>query len=191
MSEEQSLAAVLVQLRTQIESLAALPTEQIQKEQLIDTYRAELTPYLLELRKKQRLEMDSLEARHDKLRLLNKELVNLQEKCDCVIYEASCLGSEEEEVKPKACGSDSPVKNGYDSFQPEAIEKLDHETRMRLLDEEETRRKNLVDKMNQLNDETNKIALLNADCASQINEVKPYVKQLLDKVTPTLISRGH
>lgn len=188
---EQSLTQVLLAIKTQIESLVALRNAgPIDTEQLMKIYRTELVPNLLELRNRQRLDMDELESRHRKLKELNQELLNLQDQCDCVTYEASCLGSEVNDVKQKACKSESPVKNGCDSFNLDTIGKLDHETKMRLLDEEEVKRKALVEKMNELNDETTKIAQLNAECASQIDNVKPYIKQLLDKVSPALVSKG-
>lgn len=188
---EQPLSGTLLSLKTQIESLVALRlTQPIETEKLVNIYRTQLTPNLLMLRSKQRSEMEQLESCSEKLKELNRELLNLQEQCDCVIYEGSCLGSEVEGVKQEACKSksESPMKNGCDSFDPEAIGELDHETRMRLLDEEETKRKTLLDKKNELDEETTKIAQLNAECASQLNEVKPYIKQLLDKVSPTLIN---
>lgn len=142
-------------------------------------YREELLPVMLQLRKRNRIEKNKLELNHNKVRDLNKKLINLQHECECLDFEASCLSSEIEGVKPP---TKTPLVNGFGNhFDVDIVSQLDHQTRIQKLEEEETKRKKLIDQLSQLEEETKSIEIACSNNANKVNNVKPYIKQLLEK----------
>ena len=79
------------------------------------------------------------------------------------------------------------VMNGVDDyFDPEIVARLDHSARMRRVEEEEVKRKSLIKRLAQLEEETKNIEVSCLQSTNSLNQVKPYIKQLLDRVGPTL-----
>lgn len=135
-----------------------------QRPDLRELYKSDILPHLLQLRKSNRSEKHNLEIKHEKIKNLNHQLSSLQQSNDNLQFEAACLGTPTKDVE----------------LADEEVRKLDHISRMRYLDEEEERRKDLQRKLTQLNNEMKDLEKLYLQSADEFKEVKPYVKQLLD-----------
>jgi len=163
-------------------------------------YRNEVLPHLLQLRRLNRVGKDSLATKYQKLKEWNQKLIDLQQTCDSLSFESSCLKAEVNSVRDRASQSQA-LTNGHDNeqamgdeplggdgieiFDVDAVAKLDHETRMRILDEEEDKRRSLRAKLSQLSEETKNIELSCLQTTNQLNQVKPYIRQLVEKVEPS------
>lgn len=164
------------------------------QEELQEVYKTDILPYLLQLRHQNRKEKDELEEKSSKIKELYEQLRDLQQMCDSLSFMASCLESQaailDGEPANKSTTThivdikDSNTTN--DSFDLNAVSKLDHETRMQLLDEEEKKRKELQTKLIEINAETKIFELTCSQTTSHLNEVKPHIKLLLEKVGPTI-----
>lgn len=141
-----------------------------------EIFHNEIAPILISLRKENRDEKNRVEEKNKKIKELYRKLLTIQDACDCIEFEVDCLRCDVATIR-NSIDSDSADKNGSD---------IDHETRMRLLDEEEIKRKELQRKLAALNDETKDIEIACSRKADQLNQVKPYIKILLDKVSPSL-----
>lgn len=168
-------------------------------EDVIGLYRTELLPDLLKLRAQNRLEKDQLEEKCENVKKLFDEFNDLQEICDSFSFMVSSIKSDVvSQRKQDEVASNSPVKrltNGIstpskesadDIFDLDSVIKLDHETRMRMLDEEERRRRDLQEQLSQSNADIKAYEISCTQSTSQMNEVKPHIKLFIDKVAPIL-----
>lgn len=76
--------------------------------------------------------------------------------------------------------------DAVDVFDIKVVEKFDHDMRMRLLDEEELRRKDLQERLKESSKETKAIEATCSQGAIKLDQVKPYIKQLLEKAGPVV-----
>lgn len=182
-----TLRETLIFLKSQI--------EQVSPENLKCMYRKSILPHLLQIRRQNRQEKNNLESKFEKAKELNQKLINLQEACDCLSYKASCLKFEVSSVKEQAKSSeiiamDTDSANNDElmnyRFDVNAVAQLDHESRMRQLDEEETKRKELLERLKKIEDETKTIENACSQSENKLNQVKPPIRQLLEKVEPIL-----
>lgn len=187
-----SLRETLLYLNSQIDQLFALKQTPNSSDNLKSMYRKSILPHLLQIRRQNRQEKNDLESKYEKAKKLNQKLYDLQESCECLAFQASCLKSEVSSVREKF-SSDEVIAMDIEStneinyrFDVNAVAKLDHETRMRRLDEEEARRKELMEKLKKLDEDTKTIEVVCTQSEHQLNQVKPSIRQLLDKVGPTL-----
>lgn len=166
-------------IKTKVDEVVKLKQIPGNMEQIKELYKTELIPHMLTLRRLNRIEKNNMESNNKRVKELNQKLVSLHQECDCLTFEASCLGFEVSSVRP--------TKNTIeDGIEPEMNGKPDHSTRMKLLEEEEIRRKELKDVLARLVEETKEIESLCSSSTTQIDQVKPYIRQLLEKVGPTL-----
>lgn len=158
-------------------------------------YKQSILPHLLQIRRQNRQEKNDLESKFNRAKELNQKLIYLQELCDSLSYKASCLKSEVSGVKEQAISNeiipmdtDSTNNNEMMSlrFDVNAVAQLDHESRMRRLDEEEAKRKELIEKLRKLDEDTKIIETSCSLSDNKLHQVKPYIKQLLDKVETTI-----
>lgn len=134
-------------------------------------YQNEILPILLRLRQANRREKDELELKSQKTKDLNSRLQLLDDGHKCLKFEAAVLGDRIARFKLP------PLTE---------LNGLDHETKMVKLDEEEAKRRRLQEALAQLNNEVSSIEHSSLQGSKQLNIVKPYIRQLLDKIGPTL-----
>lgn len=192
------LRETLIKLKAETDDLRSLTISNgIDREQTIATYHSNVLPHLLQLRRLNRMSKDKLELKHEKVRQLNRELVNLHDRCENITYEALCLNHEVSVAKKRLSPTKSRIvetkgdaiskmeTNGHtdtDFFDAEKVAALDHKTRLEKLDEEEKRRKDLEDKLSRVTTETNEMDSLSKSTETQLNRIKPYIKQLVDRL---------
>lgn len=163
------LLPILQSLKSDVDQIAIYKQTSDNNEQIQELYMNSILPNLLQLRKINRIEKNHHESKNNRIRDLNKTLTSLQHTYDCLAFEASCLN-------PRVIISDA-----------EALRGVDHETRMKCLDEEEDKRKNLQEKLAQLTAETKDLESLYSASSNELKSVKPYVVQLLDKLGPKIM----
>lgn len=182
-------------LRSKVESAGNIKKD---REATLNLYKAEILPNLLQLRRLNRDSKDRLEEKHEKVKELSQRLVSSHQACQNLLFEASCLDHEvasaKERLSPRKVpvgaqsGAELNIESGQGNdmsfFDVEKVGRLDHETRTRLLEEEERRRKKLRDELEALTKETENIEVICEQSAQQLDQVKPYIKQLIDKVAP-------
>jgi hypothetical protein len=158
-------------------------------------YEKKILPYLCQLRKLNRLSKETDEIKNRKIDELNSKLLKLKEQCDNATFEGQCLNHEVVGAKNKLSPSKSRLdsqgdvemrleSNGNDMsfFDIERVGQMDHQARLEVLENEEKRRKALQDKLAEVKTETTEIEIVCQASEAQLNRIKPYIKQLLDKV---------
>lgn len=160
-------------------------------------YEQKILPHLCELRNLNRSSKEMGEIKNKKIDDLDRRLVQLQEQCDNITFEVQCLSHEVVSAKnrlspskPRLDGQGQGdvdmqiVSNGNDMsfFDVEKVGQMDHLARLNILASEETKRKALQNKLEEVKTETNEIDLVCQASEAQLNRIKPYIKQLLDKV---------
>lgn len=167
------------------------------RDQLMNHYNQKILPNLCELKRLNRLTREMGEVKNKNVDALNAELVLLREQCDNITFEAKCLEHEVNGAKRRL----SPTKparvdgqgdmqmqnvesNGNDMsfFDMERVSQMDHVTRLQVLESEEAKRKSLQEKLSEVTSETTQIELACQTSEDMLNGVKPYIKQLLEKI---------
>lgn len=180
----------LTALSAKIVQFGALRTD---REVALKFYKTEILPHLLQLRRLNRLAKDKLEEKHAEISDMNRRLINLYKYSEDLKFEASCLDDEVVRAKREQIGAEGnaemkteAMSNGNDMsfFDADKIASLDHETRISLLEEQETERKRRRDELSQLMQETEGIEKLCHLGESELNMVKPHIKQLVERVEP-------
>lgn len=138
-----------------------------QETDIMVLYKSEILPHLLQLRRANRIDKNNLELKHSRIKDLSQKLASLQQSNENLMFEAACLGTSANITKDLVIAD-------------EELQKLDHPGRMKYLDEEEERRKDLQKRLSQLVDEMKELEKLYSQSAEQFGQVKPYVKQLLE-----------
>lgn len=156
----------LIHLRGKFDDARALKSD---GDSLKEFYRNEFLPHMLQLRRLNRIEKDRLYNKNERIKDLNLKIMNLQQQYDCLSFEASCQ-------LYRVGGGDLPKKVTIE----------DHVTRMQSLDEEELKRKEFEEKLIQLSEETVSIEQACSENSQKLAQVKPYVKQLVERVVPLL-----
>lgn len=157
----QTMYRTMQLLKSKVDEISVLK-QAGDREKVEEIYRKEMVPHMLRLRGSHREEIDSLQDRAKKIQGINEQLMRLYRQCDCVEYQVARMGSL--------------------LINPEDIPKLDHETRLKLLDEELAKRKELQKKYGELERETRQIEELCSSTGSMVEDLKPYIRQLIDKV---------
>lgn len=140
-----------------------------------EQFQNEILPLLIALRGINRREKHESEAYCQRKKDYYQRLIAIQQLCECIEFEALCLKSDVDTIRHGL--NNDCTRNGLD---------VDHATRMQLLDAEENRRRELQKKLNELTEETKEIELSYSKKADSINQVRPYIKQLLEKVNNIL-----
>lgn len=193
------LRETLNKLRSKVEQIGNLKKE---PEVVLQLYKDEIVSHLLNLRRLNRASKDKLEEKHDKVRDLHARLVSAHETCNNLLFEATFLRTEvnnaKERISPKKeakidhQGDVEMVTNNEHNnhndtnnyFDPEKVCSLDHETRSRLLDEEGKKRKKLGEDLASLTKEADDMEVVVKTSENNLNQVKPFIKQLIDNVSP-------
>ena len=185
------LISVLEQIKLELESINEIRNE---REKVLEAYKTRLLPNLLNLRRLNRISKDKLESRNDEIRLINQKLVSLGDYCENLTFEASCVNYEVSNAKQRLSPRKQATVDGQgdvkmfegaskeDSFDPDVIDELGHEERTKMLEAEGISRKQLCDKLNSLVSEADEIEHLCQQSEQEINRVKPFIKQLVEKV---------
>lgn len=158
--QEHTLKSTLQFLKDKVDEISLLK-ESGDKSHVEEVYKNELVPHLIRVRRLNRIERDNLESKYNKIKDLNKELLKLEQSCNCLKFEAACS------------------RSGLDSS--EDLINIDDNS-AQLLDQEEERRRVYQEKKFKLEEETNAIEELFTSTASMVEDWKPSIKQLLDKV---------
>lgn len=156
-------------------------------------YQTNIIPKLLQLRKLNRISKERIEEKSDRINQFNRMLVNLREQCDNITFEASCLKHEVSCAKKRLSptksrdNGDNHMKlelNGSDTavFDIDEVGLMSHAERLQIIDQEEAKRRGLQERLAEATAETDEISLVCEDSSAQLNRLKPYIKQLLDKV---------
>lgn len=200
----------LIKIKSEIDSLkeVAVVSSETEREQILSKYQTNVLPHLLQLRRLNRTSKDKLETKHDKVRELNRKLDNLHDYWENIVFEASCLNSDVEQAKKRLSPTKAPrvnptppnggmvsriehrMSNGHSGdhqsieFDAEQVALLDHQKRLSLLDEEEQKRKALQDRLADVSKETSEIEVLCHASETELNRIKPFIRQLVDKVEP-------
>lgn len=208
-SEEIDLRKAINNLKCHVNRVMSLKKSSENQEQIQQIYRNDMLPYILLLRHLYRSSKDSLEEQVERVKKLNQQLVSLSLACDSILFEADFLNYEvmsnkDKLTHPKKHRIDkdgdvemldevatSKLKNGTSSyFDADEVGRLDHETRTKLLNEEETKRKDLQEKLAQLSKVTENIEVICNESASQFSAIKPYMKQLVDAVRTSKLANN-
>lgn len=185
-----ALRASILSLRSELEDFSRNHGPDRERE-----YETKILPHLCQLRKLNRLSKESGAYNNKRVEELNNRLVYMSEQCDNITFEGQCLNHEVVSAKHRL----SPSKHRPDSqgdiemrsetngndmsfFDFEKVGQLDHQTRLQVLDNEETKRKGLQAKLEEVKSEATEIELVCQASEAQLNRIKPYIKQLLDKV---------
>lgn len=185
--------SVLEEVKTDLEHISNHRTE---RDEVLSTYKTKLLPKFLRIRQLNRISKDKLEARYDEIRQINQRLASLSNHWENLTFEASCLNHEvnssKERLSPQKSGNvtqdnmevmdDGKAIDKDDTFEPDQVGKLSHIERTKVLEAEVAKRKQLCEKLDEVLAETNEIEQVCQASEQQINRVKPYIKQLLDKV---------
>jgi len=181
-------------------SLEFVNDNRSEREKVIETYRSTILPNLLKIRLLNRISKDKLEEKYHQIRIVEQQLVNLHNTWENLTFEAAYLRhqvtSAKERLSPRKQSSAFPKADIHkvndsdaelpdpkdDYFDPDIVSKLDHEQRTKVLELEESKRRQLCDRLSEMTSETNEIDLLCQASEQEISRVKPYIKQLLDKV---------
>lgn len=179
----------LIQLKQKVEALVSMKRGKTDNEAIDQYYKTQLLPLILKVRRLNRLEKNELDSMTRKAKVLNQDLRTLSETCACLEFEAACLSKDVSNVpipkRPtKKLNELSNNLNG-DIFDIDLVAGHDHQTRMRLLDEEQDKRRQLQQKLINLTDELNTIERSSTINARQLDQVKPYIRQLLEKIEQT------
>lgn len=171
-----SLVSALESLRAKMDAGLSLKKTPDNLDNLREYFQVEILPHLLELRYLNRAEKSALEARFDATKEANQQLASLVEQRDNIIYQHACLSLQ---VTSKRSEEQFKMPDGIGSH-------LDHQTKMRLLTEEEVRRKDLQEKLLQLTSEVKIIEQTSTKNEKQLNHAKPYIEQLINAVDLTI-----
>lgn len=197
---EQLLSENLKSSVDRVITLRQLPQED-SAEDIKKIYKHDILPILLKLRYQNRQEKDSTEQQCKKFQELYEKLFKMREAYDSLYFMTSCLNADADDMKQNVSSSKtldkvSPDSNGLSQeskssglgseleeslFDVKNVENYDHETRMNMLAEEETKRKELEVRLAELNEQYKKVESVYYQGADKLNRVKPYIKQLLDK----------
>lgn len=177
----------LIELRQKTDKLFTMKKLQSTPEEVATFYKAEVTPLLLNVRRHNRKEKNDLESRNKRTKELHQNLRLLAETCNSLEFEVSCLQNEVSNI-PKVkqqlqiTNMNGPNSDDNEIFDVDTVFKQDHKSRMRLLDEEQDRRRLLQQKLVHLSDEIDTIERSSNLNNKQLDQVKPFIKQLLDKI---------
>lgn len=167
--------------------LALKNTPNYTPEELEEVYKTDLLPYLVQLRLQNRKEKNALQEKSFKIKELYEQLTDLQEACESLSFMISCLKSQAGQPTDKRHTEHTFSNNTTnDSFDLTSVIKLDHETRMQTLEEEEFKRKELQDRLTEINSETKIYELACSQATNHLNEVRPHIKIMLERVAPTI-----
>lgn len=184
-----SLKDCLMDLKLKVENLQNLRKMQPTQEDLANFYKTDILPLLLQVRKINRMEKNELESLNKKIREMNQNLRTIAENCDCLEFEAAWIRNDVNKVtatdKPEELSNGIPTKPSINHFDVNSVALKDHETRMRLLDDEQDRRRQLQQRLVHLNEEINSIERSTNLNSKQLEQVKPFIRQLLDKIAQT------
>lgn len=208
-SEKVDLRQAINNLKCHVNQVIALKKSGENNEQIHQIYKNDMLPHLLLLRHLYRTRKDSLEEQVGRVKDLNQQLVSLSLACDSTLFEADCLNYEVVSNKDKLSPirknrtdkdgdvemidevENSKLRNGTSSyFDADEVGQLDHDTRTKLLNEEETKRKDLQEKLAKLSKVTENIEIICNESASQFNAIKPHMKQLVDAVRTSKLANN-
>lgn len=187
------LRETLQTLRTHIDLVEGIRED---REATLKLYKTEILPRVLLLRQLNRNSKDKLEEKHERVKELNRRLHIPYETCNNLIFEVSYLKYEVDVAKEKLSTKNEQVdsegdvqmenepmvENKIDFFDAEKVGMFDHQTRVKMLEEEETKRKALCEKLSHLKEETDNIELICSQTEEQLDQIKPFIKQLVDRV---------
>lgn len=183
--EKSLLKECLVQLKTYTDELFGLIRDPTQTD-TIPFFRQYLIPILLKLRHHNREEKAELDKRGRKVKEIYSELSSLDESCASLEFEVACLATEVnldiKDVKRYGPSIESPTTNGIiadNRFDVNIVSKKDHQTRMRMLEEEKQLRLELQHKLTKLHDEINNIEDTSIKSAQNMDYMKPHIQELL------------
>lgn len=172
----------------------ALELKQSQKLNELDTfYHETMIPYLIELRKLNRFQQTSLDSELKKLRQFNQRILESQMNRDCFLFEASRLEAESAGIRNSYSAGD--ICKGSPSNEHTLIicaekndEKMqeEHLIRMKQLDDERERRKDLWKKLACVQEETTDVEQKSNKCEEQLQTVKPLMNKLVATVHSTI-----
>lgn len=181
--DNSTLKDQLIELKSKVDQVLTLKQTPDSAGTIKNFYATDVVDQLMQLRRTNRAEKDGLEERLKKAKELNGKLILLQEECDCLMFETACL-SVEVDTDEMTHGMESDTETSAENGYLEA--KVAHEARLRSLEDEEIKRRELMDKLSRLSENTKEIEKLCTTNSDQLNQVKPSIKQLLDKVSSTL-----
>lgn len=182
---------ILRSISSQVESIESIRHD---RGAVLEFYKSNLLPNLLQLRHRSRASKDKLEEQHDRVNKLNANLVRLQEHSSNLAFEAACLANEVESAKnkwssPKKVDADGDVEmihqngNDVDFFAMDKVAGLSHEEKLKILEDEEMKRKDLQAKLVVIKEETQKTASESETTEQQLLNLKPIIQTLVQQAS--------
>lgn len=171
-----NLKDTLRSLKIKLDQVLEFKKSPDNQESITRCYKEEIRPLLLATRHYNRVNKKRLLAMADGVRKVDLELTMLQSVYDSLYYKACCLDAD---ARQKRCETNVTNIETIDSLE-------NHNEKMQALDKEEIRRRELHLRLSKLEEETKQLEVSCSKGEKQLKEVKPYVKQLVEKANTTL-----
>lgn len=144
--------------------------------EITNLYQKEIRSLLMAARYYNREHHRYLDSMNDKAKKLISELNVMESVYESMIYKVSSIAADAQARKDETCLNDIGIIKSLE----------DHKERMQALDVEEIRRRELDLQFSKLQEEIRQLEFSCSTGAKQLNEVKPYVEQLVEKANTTL-----
>lgn len=171
-----SLKETLAVLKAKIDQVLELKKNPDRQSEITSVYKNEIRPLLLATRHFNRENKKQLVEKNEDVRKMESELLVVQSVYDSLDYRMSYIAADAQ-IKRDETGIDN-----IDTVKSQE----DHKEKMQALDIEEIRRRELHLKLSKLEEETKQLDVSCSKGERQLQEVRPYVEQLVERANTTL-----